>query len=78
MCFTIFCQVTMFCPLLTKMDRNRLLKDNTSLEAVTLIEESDNENSNCLTMNTYNAMYVLLNFCVKCDCVTGRCLLVNQ
>ena len=30
---------------LDKMDRNRLLKDNTSLEAVTLIviEESDNE-----------------------------------
>ena len=28
---------------LDKMDRNRLLKDNTSLEAVTLIEEHDNE-----------------------------------
>ena len=28
---------------LDKMDRNRLLKDITSLEAVTLIEESDNE-----------------------------------
>ena len=28
---------------LDKMDRNRLLKDNTSLEAVTLIEENDNE-----------------------------------
>ena len=28
---------------LDKMDRNRLLKDNTSLKAVTLIEESDNE-----------------------------------
>ena len=28
---------------LDKMDRNRLLEDNTSLEAVTLIEESDNE-----------------------------------
>ena len=28
---------------LYKMDRNRLLKDNTSLEAVTLIEENDNE-----------------------------------
>ena len=28
---------------LDKMDRNRLLKDNTSLEAVTLIEESDDE-----------------------------------
>ena len=28
---------------LDKMDRNRLLKNNTSLEAVTLIEESDNE-----------------------------------
>ena len=28
---------------LDKMDRNRLLKDNTSLEAVSLIEESDNE-----------------------------------
>ena len=28
---------------LDKVDRNRLLKDNTSLEAVTLIEESDNE-----------------------------------
>ena len=51
-----------------KMDGNRLLKDNISLEAVTLIEESDNEN--CLTMNTYNAIYVLLNFCVKCGCVT--------
>ena len=25
------------------MDRNRLLKDNTSLEAVILIEENDNE-----------------------------------
>ena len=28
---------------LDKMDRNRLLKDNTSLEAVTQIEESENE-----------------------------------
>ena len=28
---------------LDKMDRNRLLKDDTSLEAVTLIEENDNE-----------------------------------
>ena len=28
---------------LDKMDRNRLLKDNTSLEAVTLIEKDDNE-----------------------------------
>ena len=28
---------------LDKMDRNRLLKDNTSLEAVTQIEESDNK-----------------------------------
>ena len=28
---------------LAKMDRNRLLKDNTTLEAVTLIEENDNE-----------------------------------
>ena len=28
---------------LDKMDRNRLQKDNTSLEAATLNEESDNE-----------------------------------
>ena len=40
--FTIFCQATMLCTL-DKMDRNRLLKDNTSLEAVTLIELNDNE-----------------------------------
>ena len=40
--FTIFCQVMMLWTL-DKMDRNRLLKDNTSLEAVTLIEENDNE-----------------------------------
>ena len=40
--FTIFCQVTMLCALLTKWIEI-LLKDNTSLEAVTLIEESDNE-----------------------------------
>ena len=42
MYFTIFCQVTMLCTL-DKIDRNRLLKDNTILEAVTLIEENDNE-----------------------------------
>ena len=35
--FTIFCLVTMLCTL-DKIDRNRLLKDKTSLEAVTLIE----------------------------------------
>ena len=40
--FTIFCQVTMLCTL-DKIDRNRLLKDNTGLEAVTLMEENDNE-----------------------------------
>ena len=40
--FTIFCWVTMLYPL-DKMDRNRLLKDNTCLEAVILIEENDNE-----------------------------------
>ena len=40
--FTIFCQVTILCTL-DKMDRNRLLNENTSLEAVTLIEENDNE-----------------------------------
>ena len=37
--FTIFYQVTMVCTLLTKW----IEIDNTSLEAVTLIEESDNE-----------------------------------
>ena len=37
-----FCWVTMLCTL-DKMDRNRLLKDNTGLEAVTLMEENDNE-----------------------------------
>ena len=49
------------------MDRNRLLKDNTSLEVVTLIEENDNEVFKLLnlTVNTYNAIYVLLNFSVK-------------
>ena len=41
--FTIFCQVTMLLRTLDKMDRNRLLKDNTSLEVVTLIKESHNE-----------------------------------
>ena len=54
---------------LDKMDRNRFLKDNTSLEAVTL-KKVIMKYSNCLTMNTYNAIYVLLNFCVKCGCVT--------
>ena len=55
-----------------KMDRNRILKDNTSLEAVTVIEENDNEVFKLLnlSMNPYNAIYVLLNFCVKCGCVT--------
>ena len=54
------------------MDRNRLLKENTSLEAVSLIEENDNEVFKLLnlTMNTCNAIYILLNFCVKCGCVT--------
>ena len=51
------------------MDRNRLLKDITSPEAVTLIEENDNEVYKLL-MNTYNAIYILLNFCVKYGCVT--------
>ena len=53
------------------MDRKGLLKDNTSLEAVTLIEENDNEVFKLLnlTMNTYNAIYILLNFCVKFGCV---------
>ena len=37
--FTIFCRVTMLCALLTKW----IEIDNTSLEAVTLIEKSDNE-----------------------------------
>ena len=57
---------------LDKMERNRLLKDNISLEAVTLIEENDNEVFKLLhlTMNTCNAIYVLLNFCVKCGYVT--------
>ena len=36
--FTIFCQVTMLYTL-----EMRIIKDNTSLEAVTLIEENDNE-----------------------------------
>ena len=40
--FTIFCQVTMIWALLTKWIEI-LLKDNTSLEAVTLIEKNDNE-----------------------------------
>ena len=40
--FTIFCWVTMLCTLLIKWIEI-LLKDNTSLEAVTLIKESDNE-----------------------------------
>ena len=40
--FTISCWVTMLYTL-EKLYRNRLLKDNTSLEAVTLIEENDNE-----------------------------------
>ena len=54
------------------MDRNRLVKDNTSLEAVTLIEENDNEELKLLnlTMNTNNTINVLLNFCVKCGYVT--------
>ena len=62
----------MLCALLTKWIEIRLLKDNTSLEAVTLIEENDNEVFKLLnlTMNTYNAIYILLNFCVKCGCVT--------
>ena len=37
--FTIFCRFTMLCTLLTEW----IEIDNTSLEAVTLIEESDNE-----------------------------------
>ena len=41
--FTIFCWVHNALHTLDKMDRNRLLKDNTSLETVTLIEENDNE-----------------------------------
>ena len=55
-----------------KMDRNKILKDNTSLEAVTVIEESDNEVFKLLnlSMNTFNTIYILLNFCVKCGCVT--------
>ena len=54
------------------MDRNRPLKDNTSLEAVTLIEENDNEVFKLLnlTMNTCNAINILMNFCLKCGCVT--------
>ena len=54
------------------MDRNRILKDNTSFEAVTVIEENDNEVFKLLnlSMNTYNAIYVLLNFCAKYGCVT--------
>ena len=43
---------------LDKMDRNRLLKDNTSLEAVTLIEENDNE-----VFKLLNYEYTLCNLC---------------
>ena len=38
---------------LDKRDRNRLLKDNTSLEAVTLLKKVIMKYSYCLTMNTY-------------------------
>ena len=57
--FTIFCWVTMLCALLIKWIEIRLLKDNTSLEAVTVIEENDNEVFKLLNlnMNTYNAIY---------------------
>ena len=52
----------MLCALLTKWIEKRLLKDNTSLEAVTLTEENDNEVLKLvnLTMNTHtgNAIYV--------------------
>ena len=43
------------------MNRNRLQKDNTSIEAATLIEENDNEVFKLLnlTMNTYNVIYIL-------------------
>ena len=40
--FTIFCWLQCFVHY-DKMDRNRLLKDITSPEALTLIEENDNE-----------------------------------
>ena len=48
---------------LDKMDRNRLLKDNTSLEAVTLIEENDNEVFKLLNL-TMNAVHIMqFTFC---------------
>ena len=39
------------------MARNRLLKDNTSLEAVTLIEENDNEVFKLLTYEYISSIY---------------------
>ena len=47
-----------FCTL-DKMDRNRLLKDNTSLKAVTLIEESDK----VFKLLNYVYIYMKFTFC---------------
>ena len=60
--------------ILDKMDRNRLLKDNTSLEAVTLSEESNNE-----VFKLLNYEYIQCSLCfVEFLCEMWLCNLIEH